>query len=374
VNPATNSRPARRRFRPAERGQVLVLFLLIFATCALLGAVAVTVGQMAVRRHQAQAVVDAAAFSGAAEQARGLNTIARFNEKSLNLLRGIQESKVAPYMDSDDTTWGRYGESFIGPLAVFFTSDWAGTVLKGYQSIFDVINDVITAVNHVYSPFLLPGQVAGDVVSQNFSDDPQSIFQSADLVPGGHGVIVGSLSHVTNLVSLTEPTTYDINGYTYVPYPGNWVITATCGEIPPLDEPCAQLLGFYVVVNFYFLVERWIDPIEYKMGRFYNNDEGDDVRFCYFLTVTKSPVLVGKGFFDDLPEIVVAAAAKPYDGYLGTQWKSSVWLYDTPSGKSISYTYKAKLVPLTGMEKAALALRTGAPGDLERWLPTNILH
>lgn len=374
MNPATNSRPARRRFRPAERGQVLVLFLLIFATCALVGAVAVTVGQMAVRRHQAQAVVDAAAFSGAAAQARGLNTIARFNEKSLNLLRGIQESKVAPYMDSDSTTWGRYGESFVGPLAVPFTSDWAGDVLKGYQSIFDVINDVINAVNHAYSPFspIGPGQVADDVVSQNFSDDPQSLFQNADL--GDHGVIVGSLSHVTDLVSLTDPSTYDINGYTYAPYAGNAIITDTCDLIPPLDEPCAQLLGFYGLVNGYFLVERWIDPIQYKMGRFYNNDEGDDVRFCYFLTVTQSPVLFGKSFFNDLPEIVVAAAAKPYDGYLGTKWQSSFWLYDTPSSKGISYTYKAKLVPLTGTEKAVLAARAGFSGDPERWLPINILH
>jgi Putative Flp pilus-assembly TadE/G-like len=374
VNPATNSRPAQRRIRSAERGQVLVLFLLIFVTCALVGAVAVTVGQMVVRRQQAQAVVDAAAFSGAAAQARGLNTIARFNEKSLNLLRGIQESKVAPYMDSDDTTWGRYGESFIGPLALPFTSDWAGEVLKKYQSIFDVINDVITAVNIAYSPFspIGPGQVAGDVISQNFSDDPQSIFQSADL--GDHGVIVGSLSHLTNLVALTDPTTYEINGYTYVPYVGNAIITDTCDLYPPLDEPCGQLLGFYGLVNLYFLAERWIDPIEYKMGRFYNNDEGDDVRFCYFLTVTPSPPLFGKGFFNDLPEIVVAAAGKPYDGYLGTKWESSFWLYDTPSGKSISYTYKAKLVPLTGTEKTMLAARAGFSGDIERWLPTNILH
>lgn len=371
MRPAISVRGTRRR-RRGEQGQVLILFLLIFTTCVLVGVVAITVGQMAVRRHQAQAVVDAAAFSGAATQARGLNTIARFNEKSLNLLRGIEENKLVPYVDSDDTTWERYGESFIGPPAVFFTSDWAGNVLKGYQSIFDVFDDLIRGVNAACSPYspVGPGQTAEDVVNQNFSGDSQSIFQSADL--GDHGVIVGNLSHLTELVSLTDRSTYDINGYTYVPDPSFWALD-TCGDIPPLDEPCAQLLGYYGVVNLYFEIMRQFDPIEYQIGRFYNNEQGDDVRFCYFLTVSQSPVLFGKTFFPDLPEIVVAAAAKPYNGYLGTEFESSVF-YDEPSGKDISYTYGAKLVPLTGTEKVALAARTGFSGDLERWSPLNILH
>ena len=297
-----------RNRREGERGQVLVLFILIMVTCFLFAIVAVSVGQVMVRRHQAQAVVDAAAFAGAVKQAEGLNTIARFNEKSLNFLRAVQMSKAVPYVDSNSTTWVRYGESFIGPLALPFTSDWAGDVLKDYQNIFDVFDAVILAVNYAYSPFspIGPWGAAREVIDRNFEGD-NSLFDSSDLADHGFLVTPDRWEELGGLVKLTDRETYEINGYLYAPNPSNGIIVNTCPLIFPLDEPCLQLLAYYGAVNGYFFVKRLIDPIEYEIGRFYDNPEGHDVRFTYYLRVSQTPVLFGKNFFEDIPPIVVAA-------------------------------------------------------------------
>jgi hypothetical protein len=362
-----------RARRKEESGQVLVLFILIMVTCFLIAILAVSVGQVMVRRHQAQAIVDAAAFAGAAKQAEGMNTIARFNEKSLNLLRGIQMNKLVPYMDSNSTTWRRYGESFVAIPAVFFTDDWAGDLLEGYQDIFDVLDDVIGIVNKAYSPLspIGPRTTADDIIQANFAGS-NTVFGPEDLESNGmlmDPARLTDLDNLTKLVKLTERETYEVNGYTYAPNPENFIISTVCGWPFPADEPCLQLLGYYGLVNLYVIIDRFVDPIEYDLGRFYDNDEGTDVRFAYYLKVSQSPVLFGKQFFEDIPPITVAAAAKPYGGYLGDEYESSFFLYSTPDGKEISATYKAKLVPLNLGEKAALPIRLGDFGDPIRWLP-----
>jgi hypothetical protein len=337
-----------RRARPHERGQVLVVFLLMFTTCMLLGIVAVSVGQMLVRRHQAQMVVDAAAFSGAAAQAKGLNTIARYNEKSLHLLRAIQMSKWAPYFDSDSTTWGR-----LAGFGAF--NDWAGDVIKDYQNIFGLFNGIINGVNLAYSRVGLPWAAARETTLANFSSDPQAIFREEDLT--GQGVVIDTLdlSRIGHLVQLSGPDTYRVNGYWYLPNPGNAIVQTCLDDPEPFTKAaaCYWLSQVYGPVNLYFEIMRQFIPIKYELGRFYDNPEGTDVRFCYRLTVSGCPVLFGQTFFSDLPKITVAAAAKPYGGYLGDEFESwmGVGLYDTPSGKDISPTYKAKLVPLTWREK-----------------------
>lgn len=366
------------RAKPHERGQVLVVFLLMFTTCMLLAIVAVSVGQMLVRRHQAQMVVDAAAFSGAAAQAKGLNTIARFNEKSLHLLQAIQMNKWVPYVDSDSTTGGRL-------LGYGLFNDWAGDVLKNYQHIFDLFNDISNGVNRVYSRVwpAAPGpwHAARETTSANFSSDSQAIFREEDLV--GQGVVVDSLSwfRMSHLVALTDPGSYDVNGYTYAPNPRNIVVQICASDPEPFTKAaaCDWLANVYGFTDIYFPVMRVFYPINYRLAMFYDNPEGVDVRFCYWLTVSSAPVLFGKTFFSDLPDITVAAAAKPYGGYLGNEFESwmGIGVYDTPSGKDISPTYKAKLVPLTAEEKIGLAgaAVVGGADPLEvRWWPTNVLH
>lgn len=358
----------RRRRRDGERGQVLVVFILIFTTCMLLAAIAVAVGQMLVRRHQAQMVVDAAAFSGAGSQARGMNTIARFNEKSLNLLRAIQISKVAPYVDSESTmSWRLLG---------WIYDDWAGEVLEDYQNIFDSINNVINAVNVIYSRSWPSGprRAAESTIRENFSTDAQSIFTPEDLV--SHGIVFDSLNpyNYTKLVTLTEREEYKIYGYVYAPNPKHKVSIICATDPEPITKAAAcGLIGWaYAQTALYINAMRALDPIEYELGRFYDNPEGTDVRFAYYLKVSQAPVLFGQNFFPDLPDITVAAAAKPYGGYLGDEFESDWWLYDTPDGKDISLTYGAKLVPLSINEKVMLALLHGTVE--ERWAPWNIHH
>lgn len=367
------SRPARHQ----ERGQVLVLFVLIMVTCFLFCIVAITVGQVLVRRHQAQMVVDAAAFAGAAKQAEGMNTIARYNEKSLNFLRGIEYSKaLAPFVDSEGTTEERFWGSIFAPIfGNFIESDWAGDRLEKLQKVFDFFSDIIDAVNIAYSPLspFGPSKAASTVIDKNFEGNG-SIFVHADLQDSGIIVEPARLAQIAHLVKLTDPETYEVNGYWYVFNPEMWAVD-TCDLVWPADIPCGILIAAYAEWNTYIQIKRWADPIKYKTGRFYDNKEGEDVRFCYYLKITKAPVLFGHNFFSDIPPITVAAAAKPYGGYLGTKFEApGASFYDTPSGKKISPTYKAKLVPLTMQEMIALGIRLGDFDDPLRYSPTGIFH
>lgn len=372
-----------------ERGQVLVFFLLIFITMILVGVLAVAGGQMLVRRQQAQMVVDAAAFSGASRQAEGLNSIANINKDAVDALFEIQISMLIPYIDDDTTTWERLGASLGTPLAMAFVSDWAGDRISGYQAIFDTYNDIINLSNCLYStPSPVPGfgprVAAEDVVEQNFAGGT-SIFRPEDLED--YGVADATTLFDTRLVELTEPEEYDVGAYWYLPWPANSIASSW-----PFGA--AYAYGTYIAMDGAFWAWRMMNPISFTTGRFYENNQ-NEVRFAYFVQVSSAPVIFGRTFFEDLPPITVAAAAKPYGGYLGDTFVSGSPLskgwskgfpwplddlnfnpfgfpYTEQNGKEASTTYKAKLVPLTAQEIAALALRMGDTEDPARWL--TVLH
>lgn len=359
---------SKRDFRESERGQVLVLFLLIMVTMILIGMVAVAVGQVTVRRQQAQMIVDAAAFAGAAKQAEGMNTIAHLNQSEYNFLNWICYSKLAPYDDNDDTTWERLGAGLLTPIAAFHVNDWAGDLLTDYQDIFTVYNKAIDVVNCLYSIIspIGPRSAAQDVINDNFGDESEKIFRQADL--GSSGIADLTAYASLRMVKLTEPEDYEIGPYYYTPWPSNTV----CDAWPFGTAYCA---GIYAGVAGYIQIyRRWIDPIKYQLGKFYDNDKGSDVRFAYYLTVSQSPVIFGRTFFNDIPPITVAAAAKPYGGYLGKKFTDSFVGFSQESGSEIAETYKAKLVPLTTTEIAGVALQNNPTSDIARWNPLAIQH
>lgn len=358
--------------RESERGQVTVLFILILITSILIAIVAVSVGQVLVRRQQAQMVVDAAALAGAGSQARGLNTIALNNQNSLLFLQMVETSTYLPYVDNNSTTNERYFVAlFTGFFALPFTSDWAGDVLEDYSSVFGLFNKFTDLVNLAYSPLspmpFGPRREAAKVIDENFGDESEGLFREADLED--YGVVTPpnkliDLDYMTKLVKLTEPEEYDIGSHYYAFYPGHWSLE-TCSLPFPADLPCAHLFATYGALDTYYLtIESLIDPIEYELGKFYDNDEGDDVRFCYSLTISQSPVLFGKKFFDDIPSITVAAAAKPYGGYLGDTFEEGTFIHGEQDGKEIRPSYAPKLVPMTYSERCTV--------DLEKCL--SMLH
>ncbi|MHB0968178.1 MAG: Tad domain-containing protein [Thermoanaerobaculia bacterium] len=360
---------SRIRRRHGERGQVLVFFLLIMVTMILIGVLAVAGGQMLVRRQQAQMIVDAAAFAGASRQAEGLNTIANLNARALWFLHAIQYSKIGPYFDSKETTYERAAAFLLTVIAGFAVSDWAGDVLEDYQKGFDMYNSLIDIANCAYSmPSPIPGfgprLAAEDVIEANFGSGDK-LFRSEDLVDNG----IADLSTLVdiNLVELTDPETYEIGGYYYLPHPlAETNSPSTCASWPVGTILCAWVYGNYASMIPVIYAYRAIDPIEYELGKFYEDNQ-DEVRFAYFLEVSSSPVIWGKTFFEDLPPIVVAAAAKPYGGHLGSEFEETWFLYEEEDGKEISPTYKAKLVPLTAREQLALSLRMGVGEDWARW-------
>ena len=348
--------------RGGQQGQVTVLFILILITSILVAIVAVSVGQVLVRRQQAQMVVDAAALAGAGSQARGLNTIAVNNQNSLLFLQMVETSTYLPYVDSNSTTNERYFAALVtGFVALPFTSDWAGDLLEDYQDVFDIFNKFTDLVNLAYSPVsplpFGPRREAARVIDENFGDEPEALFREADL--GDYGVVtppnkLADTDYWTKLVKLTDPEEYDIGSHYYAFYPGHWSLD-TCSLPFPADAPCAHLFATYGALNAYYLtLESLIDPVKYETGKFYDNDEGDDVRFCYSLTVNQSPVLFGKNFFDDIPPITVAAAAKPYGGYLGDEFEDGTFIHGEKDGKEISPTYAPKLVPMRFLEKCTV--------------------
>ena len=113
------------------------------------------------------------------------------------------------------------------------------------------------------------------------------------------------------------------------------------------------------------------------------------MRFAYYLKVKQTPTIFGRNFFEELPEIVVAAAAKPYGGYLGNEfeeggttgdpfeitypdpewddpgnegsfsWSPFGFVHGSADGEEIKATYRAKLVPLTPGEVETLKFLQG---------------
>ena len=340
-------RRTRRSRTPAQQGQVLVLFVLIFATCCLAAAVAVAVGQVVVRRHQAQMVVDAAAFAGAASQAKGMNTIAHLNQMAFTTLATIYWTSWEPFIDNSTTTDERL---ILGALTLLW-NEWAGDTLTGYQDSFKSIDRAIDLTNLEFGNANIitgPPAKAEAVIKANFGSGSDKIFKQADYDSSG---MANPLDYAkVKLVKLTDPTEYTQHIYTYVMNPDN-----VCTDLPfPADAICwAVLVGQYGDVNAAIDAYRIINPIKYKTGRFYDQSSGDDVRFAYKLTITATKPMFGRTFFSDLPPITVLAAAKPYNGYLGKKFNGMGFLGIIPpsQAKDIKETYQAKLVPLKTMEK-----------------------
>jgi hypothetical protein len=360
----TKGRPRVR----SERGQVLVLFLLIFITMVLIGVVAVVVGQTLVRRQHAQMIVDAAAFAGASKQAEGLNTIARWNKHALQFQQAIHVSVLIPYADGDVTTQ----ERFI--LASWLWNDWAGDTIEDYQKVFDTENDIIDLANEYYSMInIITGPVASarKVVNANFGEEANGDRLFRGESPKDSGVLVGSIGGITGatkLVKLTEPEEYPIEGWTYVSTEMPEMI-ALCADSFGLDVYHCTILANYGIYNIANEIYRQFSPVKYKHGKFYEDDQ-EEVRFCYFLQTPNTPTIFGRDFFEKVPPITVIASAKPYGGYLGTKydtWPLNIWTAQK-SGKEIADTYKAKLVPVKYGELAALAIRTASASDPLRYV------
>ncbi len=364
------------RCRRHQRGQTLTLLLLILVTLILTAVVSIAFGQSLIRRMHAQMVVDAAAFAGASKQAEGMNTIAKLNERSLTILQEIHVSMEVPYMDKDGTTWARTLSQGI------YSPDWAGDAIEDYQNIFDIIDVAINLVNKYYSPLNIatgPPKVANDVIESNFGGSNGSDRLFAGEQPLKYGsVFIGDSLHPQNLVKLTDPEEYKLGGYNYVPYVESWLVTCAC-IISPSDWPCcalkADMAAVYVGTDLYYgQIKPWASPIKMKLGRFYDNSSGDDVRITTYLQIRNTPVFFGKSFFNDIPPITVVAAAKPYDGYLGDKFEQletpmipAMLRWTHQGDKEIKPEYKAKLVPVTKTAMAEVAVRVGGGFD-QRWL------
>jgi len=364
-----------RADRHSERGQIMPLLALTIVTMGIMALVAVSFGQAVVRRQQAQMIVDAAAFAGAAEQAKGLNTIARLNEKSLNIINGVimaqGEGWVFGYQDNYTTTNTRlYCLFCTGP-------DWSSDNWHDYEDTFDTLNTIIDDVNRAYGVYAKPSRAAAKVVRDNFrKGGPEAIFADED--PVSAGAIVWDLdkpSALMRMVDLTEPQEYAVaDGRRYKPHPGalHEFCSTWCAPTLVFYAKCYATCrkaqqAHYAAINTYFntIELAWKGVPRYEAGRFYDNQSGKDVRFSYHLRVAGPKPLVGAAWFGDVPDIVVAATAKPYGGYLGDEWEDTIpspipfWQrfgYEQQDNKEIEYEYRAKLIPMRTLEKRQLAV------------------
>jgi len=349
------------------------MFALTIATMGVMGMLAITFGQAVVRREQAQMVVDAAAFAGAAEQAKGLNTIARINEKEKNIFDAIVTTQligiVRGYQDNWDTTLDRLSPFSIGP-------DWGMENWQAYgDDVFGTLNKSVTAVNVAYGPMFKPRSAARKVIDDNFGTNDDSIFRGE--TPVDHGVVIGAddaLYYSETLVHLTEPADYAIGGgRRYNPNGGAKAeFCSPCALLlvgaPACFEACEDYEDAkYIAINLYFNGKTALfdDAPRYPLGNFYANDEEHEVHFSYFLRVKGASPIYGKEFFKESPDIVVVATAKPYGGYLGAPFKPNYPEFWTPLARfgysqqvdrKIRYAYKAKLRPVTLGQKLSAAV------------------
>jgi hypothetical protein len=161
-----------------------------------------------------------------------------------------------------------------------------------------------------------------------------------------------------------------IHGLLYVPYVGHYAVTCVpgpyCVNVPCCLAKAALATAYGAMFTYHKIIRPPVDPFEYEFGRYYDQSEGNDVRFTYFVEVDSSPVIFGRSIFDDIPPILAVATAKPYGGYLGTYLDSP--LGGQEDGKEVSYTYKAKLVPVRGSATAALAVQRAFDGGPQRYL------
>jgi hypothetical protein len=373
----------RWRRRRAERGQVLPLLALTILTMGIIALLAITFGQAVVRRQQAQMVVDAAAFAGAAEQAKGLNTIARINEKQLNLLNAIviaqAKGLVAGYQDNYSTTISRLT---CGPAC---GADWSSNNWFAYESTFNYLNQATKAVNVAYGtvPYVKPPLInkpvraATKVVEDNFGPG-SSIFSGESPVSHGPVIWMADVPSAATLVKLTPPGDYEAaDGRHYSPDEGaltTWcTVPCLATVLPPLVAACVESCKngqkiHYAAINVYYNAIALFSVPTYSAGQFYDNEPGRDVHFTYHLRIAGPKPLVGKSWFGDTPDMVVVASAKPYGGYLGDKFDENWdWLplpvrriqrfgYSQQDGKEIAYTYKARLIPVRTLEKRQLAI------------------
>lgn len=90
--------PRRHLDLRGEQGQLLPMFAVGMFTLILFAGLVTNVGQAVVRKHQLQVIADMGAMAGAAEQARGLNTMARLNALNLRAFNVFQiRSRLGGY-------------------------------------------------------------------------------------------------------------------------------------------------------------------------------------------------------------------------------------------------------------------------------------
>ena len=356
------------------------MLALMIVTMGIMALVAITFGQAVVRRQQAQMVVDAAAFAGAAEQAKGLNTIARINEKQINLINGIifaqAKGLVFGYKDSAGTTLKR----ILCFPPIVCGGDWSSDNWYEYEKTFETLNQSARAVNIAYGTIpgvpLKPSRAASKVVADNFGSGSGRIF--ANEAPVSHGPIVWltELPSAAQLVRLTQPKEYAVgNGRRYTP--NSSTINGYCSLLlfPPAIKACkAYQNAKWIPINAWYNLDLLRGVPKYRAGQFYDNAKGRDVRFCYYLRIQGPKPLVGKSWFGDVPDMVVIASAKPYGGYLGDEFEENFpWLlqrfqhfgYSQQEGKEIAYTYRARLIPVRTLEKRQLALQVEGANALD---------
>lgn len=372
-----------RRRRASERGQSLTLLVLTMATMGVMAMLAITVGQVLVRRHQAQLVVDAAAMAGAAEQAKGLNTIARINMRELEFLNALAYSQAAGvasgYEDNQSTTWARIGRLVCGPC---YGDDWAGDNWKSYNGdVFGKFNMAADLVNIEYSPYIKPDSAAKKVVTENFNAS-DSLFKGETPEMG----LVTSVfemaypERLTKLVTFRERQDYRIGGARwYSPNSGH--LSVTCPEsIGPLPNPPCILLknarrAAYIKENAIFNGKALFGDVpRYTLGNFYGTPKDRDIRFTYYLQVGVAKPIFGADYLEEIPKIVVMASAKPYGGHLGDEFDERSFStnlvslgYDEQDDKEIAPTYRAKLVPVRLIDRMQLATMIGGD-DAERFI------
>lgn len=199
------------RVRHDEHGQTLVLAAVSMLVLALLVMATINIGQATYERIDLQNNADAAAYSLAATQARGLNFIAYTNRAMLvhysSILTLMSYLSFIAYIKN---TWGRIAE-FLSYLPIPYVQTIADIISTIIDNVYDFVDDmmqwipkVIGAFNYVLFAFqeamlvFLEAQIVTDpdVLTQN---DPDVTINSP----------LGITAKIANAFSLNQSIDFD---------------------------------------------------------------------------------------------------------------------------------------------------------------------